>query len=308
MPLPSLRSALIVAAALAAPVAPERGAAEGATATAPKQTSQSQTSPGQTSSGQPEPRTYAYGTDPAQQLKLIMPATRRAGPAPILVTVHGGAWRAGSTAAADLSRRRAAYWGARGYALVSVDYPALPAAAPLDQAQSLALALRWIGVHGRALGLDPKAMVVLGEGSGAHLAALLGAAPQDAIARGMTVLPRGIVALDSSAYDIEHLMRHEDELPRFYEQAFGEDPSYWRAASPMARIANPLPHWLMICGAEKPVSCTEASGFAEALEGAGATTTVVPVALSHAEIGAAVGRPGIETEAIDAFLHGLNLP
>lgn len=87
----------------------------------------------------PRVETLAYGPDPAQLLDIHRPEVA-AGAAPVLVMVHGGGWRWGDKALPGVWQAKAAYWGARGYVLVSLDYRMLPAADPLDQARDVAAA------------------------------------------------------------------------------------------------------------------------------------------------------------------------
>lgn len=251
----------------------------------------------------PRVETLAYGPDPAQRLDIHRPEVA-AGPAPVLVMVHGGGWRWGDKALPGVWQRKAAYWGARGYVLVSLDYRMLPAADPLEQARDVAAALRFVQGHAGALGLDPARIVLMGHSAGAHLAALVGAEPA---AFGTPPLA-GIVALDSGAYDVSARMQARF-VPRLYRDAFGTDPTFWAAVSPTAQVRAPVRDWLLVCSTERPAACPETEGFARALGRATPKVTVLPVAMRHRAINVETGDPASPvTAALDTFLRRIGLP
>jgi len=246
--------------------------------------------------------TRAYGPDPAQALDIHLPAHPQ-GAAPVLVMVHGGGWRRGDKAMPGVWEPKAEHWGARGYALVSVNYRMLPEADPLVQAEDVAAALHYLSDHGAELGLDPARMVAMGHSAGAHLVALVAAdTPRFDPPR-----LAGVVALDSGAYDVTARMQAR-RVPKLYRNAFGTDPAYWNAASPSAQVHAPARNWLLVCSENRPVACPEAAGFARALGRAPTKVQVLPVALSHREINVETGLPGPVTAAIDGFLAGIGLP
>src|SRR5687767_2257226 len=98
---------------------------------------------------------------------------RGAGPRASVVVVHGGGWSAGS---------RVAHVGQiletvtrAGYHWFSVDYRLGGLARYEDSLTDLRSALAFIRCRGAGMGIDPNRLVLLGEDSGAHLAALLAA-------------------------------------------------------------------------------------------------------------------------------------
>jgi acetyl esterase len=92
---------------------------------------------------------------------------------PSVVVIHGGAWSSGSRIAhvgqilEELTRG--------GYHWFSVDYRLGGLARFEDGLADLRAALAFIRCHATELGVDPTRLVLLGEDSGAHLAALLAA-------------------------------------------------------------------------------------------------------------------------------------
>lgn len=112
---------------------------------------------------------YASGS-PAQKLDLHLP--RVAGPFPVVLWVHGGAWRSGDKAlGAHAPQRRLLE---RGWALASVNYRLSSEATFPAQLHDVRAAVRWLRTHAAALGLDAGRMAAWGASAGGHLAALLG--------------------------------------------------------------------------------------------------------------------------------------
>lgn len=112
---------------------------------------------------------YAKNGSRKQTLDLFLPE-RSKEKAPVIVWIHGGAWRAGDK-----------QWGpfrsmtAHGYAVASINYrlsskkSVFPA-----QLHDCKSAIAWIRTHADQYGLDPDRIGVWGASAGGHLAALLG--------------------------------------------------------------------------------------------------------------------------------------
>ncbi len=114
-------------------------------------------------------RNQRYG--PARRghrLDLYVSRRRRRPGQPVLVYVHGGAFRIGNKmlGARPLIYRLAAH----GWLCVSIDYRLLRVRRP-DQLADVRAAVEWVRAHARAHGADPDALFLAGGSSGAHLAA-----------------------------------------------------------------------------------------------------------------------------------------
>lgn len=101
------------------------------------------------------------------------------GPHPALLAVHGGGWFTGD---ASFYAHLGPYLASRGYVLFAVDYrladeqhKAYP-----EAVQDLRAALQFLRGRGAALGVDPARLGLIGDSAGAHLAALLALAGDDA--------------------------------------------------------------------------------------------------------------------------------
>lgn len=244
----------------------------------------------------------AYGPDPRQRFDVYRPA--RGEGAPVLVMVHGGAWRLGDKSARGVVEHKVAHWVPRGFVFVSVNYRLLPQADPLQQAGDVARALAAVQAKAAGWGGDPAKVVLMGHSAGAHLAALLGAAP--ALAEKAGARPwLGTVSLDSAALDVERIMaaRHY----RFYDAAFGADPAYWRAVSPTQALAAGAPPLLLVCSSIRPDQpCAQAHDFARRAQALGVRAEVAEQARSHKQINEELGTPGDYTARVDAFLSSLD--
>lgn len=103
--------------------------------------------------------------------------TRRTGPAPCVVWIHGGAWLFGDR------RYLPELWPTgellsalidRGYAVATIDYRHAKEAVFPAQLHDAKAAVRYLRHFADELGIDPDRLAVWGESAGGHLAALVG--------------------------------------------------------------------------------------------------------------------------------------
>jgi acetyl esterase/lipase len=115
-------------------------------------------------------RDLAYVKDghERQRLDLYLPA-KAAGPLPVVVWVHGGAWLAGGK-----DRCPAVPLVGKGYAVASVNYRLSQHARFPAQIEDCKAAVRWLRAHAREYNLDAEHIGVWGASAGGHLVALLG--------------------------------------------------------------------------------------------------------------------------------------
>ncbi|MGW7410913.1 alpha/beta hydrolase fold domain-containing protein [Streptomyces sp. NPDC054863] len=112
------------------------------------------------------------------ELDLWLPQDKTGELLPLVLFVHGGAWRRGRR---DDMGLRTRHWSpgpfariaAEGFAVACADYRLSGEAsfpAPLDD---LRAALRWLALRGAELGIDTDRTVLWGESAGGHLTSLL---------------------------------------------------------------------------------------------------------------------------------------
>jgi acetyl esterase/lipase len=113
-----------------------------------------------------------YATSAAGEplrLDLYKPDNNTAGPAPLIVWVHGGAWENGNKTAMPLEPIIE-----RGFAVASLDFsPASKAPFP-GQVHEIKAAIRFLRAEARQYGYDASRIAIAGASSGAHLAAVVG--------------------------------------------------------------------------------------------------------------------------------------
>jgi acetyl esterase/lipase len=243
-------------------------------------------------------RDLAYGDDPLQRIDAYVPL-HPAGP--VLVMVHGGGWALGDKASPAMIRPKVAYWTARGYVVVSVNYRLLPAADPLVQAQDVARALALVQQKAASWGADGQRVVLMGHSSGGHLVSLLHASPRLAQAQGAKPW-RATLALDGAALDVPALMRAR-HAPLF-DRAFGRDRAFWESVSPAhalqgRNVAAPM---LLVCSSLRARSCPQAQAFADK---AGPRVAVLPKAMSHMAIDQELGLPGAYSDVVARWISSI---
>ena len=126
-----------------------------------------------------------YETIDGEKLMLDVAIPREGdGPFPLIIGLHGGAWKAGSRK--DLSR--GVIWAdfgtgggslieslaAKGYVAASVSYRLAPKSKFPAQIQDVKTAVRFLRANAKTYKIDPGRVGVIGFSAGGHLAALMG--------------------------------------------------------------------------------------------------------------------------------------
>jgi acetyl esterase/lipase len=246
-------------------------------------------------------RDVAYGAHPRQRFDVHAPANPRG--ASTIFFVHGGGWRMGDKRQA--LGAKAAHWTAAGAFVVTTNYRLVPDADPVEQARDVARALAAAQREVARLGGDPDAFALSGHSAGAHLIALLAASPrmvQEAGARPW----RATVLLDAGAIDVVSTLE-SGRGKAIFDNAFGRDPAFWRAASPMHQLQARTAPVLAICAAARVIACAENRSFAEKARGFGGRAEVLPKAMTHAQINRLVGVDAAYSREIDDFLRSAGL-
>ncbi len=144
----------------------------------------------------------AYGDGPMETLDLFPAADR--GPAPVLVFLHGGYWRALDKS--DHSFLAPAFTR-RGVCVVVPNYTLCPATTIPGIALQMVQALAWTWRHVARFGGDPSRITVAGHSAGGHLAALMLACRWPQVGRDLpAALVRNALSI-SGLYELEPL-RH----------------------------------------------------------------------------------------------------
>lgn len=110
---------------------------------------------------------FARTGDRSLKLDLHLPAHSPL--SPLIIWVHGGAWRSGSRQDMPLAQLVQA-----GYAVASVDYRLSTEVKFPTQIHDIKAAVRFLRGHGGAWNLTTNTILVAGDSAGGHLAALVG--------------------------------------------------------------------------------------------------------------------------------------
>jgi acetyl esterase/lipase len=227
---------------------------------------------------------------------------------PVVIYVHGGGWTGGDKTEIGV---KPAYFTARGFVFVSVNYRLIPHAWPAEQADDVAEAVAWVREHSAAYGGDGRRLFLLGHSAGAHLSALVASNPAHLRRAGLEPRAlRGVVLLDSGAYDVEQLMRSPDGQAEVYRPAFAGNPAAWPTVSPCANVAAGKgipPHLLLLATAEgqrRPA----AESLVKVLRSAGVYAHLADASAfrDHHTITEDLGKPGDPpTAVVQVFLETL---
>lgn len=244
----------------------------------------------------------AYGSDEKQRMDYYIP--EKATGAPVILMVHGGAWRIGDKAASGVVENKVARWVPKGIIFISANYRLLPDANPLIQADDVVLAIKKAQKDVEKWGGDPAKFILMGHSAGAHLVSLVSSDPKKAYKTGARPW-LGTVSLDSAAYDIVEIMQSKHY--RFYDKAFGKDPVLWKSASPVHMLSAGVPPFFAVCSTKRPDSpCTQARNFAEKGISLGIRIEILEQAMTHADINKKLGISGAYTESVETFMSSLD--
>lgn len=108
---------------------------------------------------------------PAQVLDVYLPDAGK-GPFPVILNVHGGAWRSGDKVDGQLNAVLEAR--KRGYAIVTMNYRLSQEAPMPAQIHDVKAAIRWVRTNAKTYQLATEKMAVWGSSAGGHLVALAG--------------------------------------------------------------------------------------------------------------------------------------
>lgn len=247
-------------------------------------------------------KNIAYGHHPQQAMDVYFPvkALTDKTPAPLIVMVHGGAWSRGDKNNAAVVKNKVDYWTKQNWIFISINYRLVPDVTVQQQTQDIAEALIYIQKQAPHWHADSKRLVLMGHSSGAHLVSLLTTRPL-----WLTSQPqpwRATVALDSAAYHVEKIM--QTRHARLYDQAFGDQPSNWRALSPTFQLQQALPAFLAVCSTTRPDQpCAQAQQFIQQAQKLGTKVQLLPLPLSHIEINKSLGKNNPYTQAVNQFIQ-----
>ncbi len=208
-------------------------------------------------------RDLAYAPDPhpRQRLDLYLPPHET--PLPLIIWVHGGAFRAGSK-----DDYIPAEYLAEGYAVAAVNYRLSQHALWPAQIVDCKAAVRWLRSHAGDYGLDPQRFAAWGSSAGGHLVAMLG------VTRHVRAFEQGehldILSSISAVVDYygptDFLQMDAHRLPegmvhdaadspesQLVGGAIQEHPERVAAANPVTYVTGDAPPFLIVHGDRDPL-------------------------------------------------------
>jgi acetyl esterase/lipase len=246
---------------------------------------------------------YVPGGHERQKLDLYVPVDGE-GPFPLIVWIHGGAWKYGSKEGCIPSP-----WALKGYVVASINYRLSQHARFPAQIEDCMAAVRWLRAHAKAYKIDRDHVIAWGDSAGGHLASLLGTAgdaaewepgPPAESSRvqavidwyGRADLTRVCTDPSMAEHAVAHLIGGSGQ--GVYDVA--------RKASPIAHVSKDDPPFLIMHGdVDSTVPVQQSEAFAEALKKA--DVPVILVVLKGVGHGGAEFMKPDQVRIIDTFLQ-----
>lgn len=197
---------------------------------------------------------------------LYLPKARGRETRPVVLLLHGGAWRRGDR---GKMARVGQLLAEKGYAAFAIDYRLAPQFRFPAQLEDMRQALRFLQQHAGDYRLDMGRVGAWGYSAGGHLAALLGVLPPAGGQPALRVVIAGGAPTDLRIYP------DASSVKGFLGGTLAEQPDTYAAASPAAQVRAGLPAFFLYHGsADDLVVPSQSENFARALSAAG-----VPVEL-----------------------------
>ena len=211
----------------------------------------------------------AYGPTRAERLDIYK--APKAG-APVVIFIHGGAWKNGSKTENGYA---AEAFVAKGAAFVVTDFALVPGVMLEEQVRQNRAAIAWVARNAAQFGGDPKRIYVIGHSSGSHVAGMTLVTDWE----GVYGLPAGLIkgaGLASGMYDLEpvRLSSRNGYLKLDPARALGL--SSIRQIPPVAKV-GPLPAVVAWGSAELKEFQRQSQEFAAAWRAEGHPLTALEI-------------------------------
>ena len=232
------------------------------------------------------------------ELDLFVPPG--AGPHPVLVWIHGGAWWEGHRRNTSELLGSAAIFGrltTAGFAVATIDYRLSGEARFPAQLFDVKAAIRWLRYRSAELGIDAGRIAVWGESAGGHLAALAGLTGMNVDLDYRTQIGTGFVpaandlmavvdwfgvsdlgTMDEQSPPDSQVRHDEPDSPESHLLGgrVSQFPELVRAANPCVLAHRAAPPFLLMHGtADRTVPYGQSVQLADALQRAGARVRLV---------------------------------
>jgi arylformamidase len=246
------------------------------------------------------------GDDPnATSLDVYAPTAGK--DMPVMVWIHGGAWKIGDK---NRVEQKPKMFNNQGFVFVSINYRLVPNVEVTEQGYDIARAIRWVYDHIAEYGGSSEKIFLMGHSAGAHLAALVGTDEKYLEAEKLSLTNlQGVVLLDGAGYDVPWQIKHAGlpKLKTMYREVFSDDETKQLAMSPMTHVekGKHIPPFLILHVTTRRDSRHQSEALAKKLNEAGVLAEVVSAEnKTHATINRELGQDGDRpTEEIREFLE-----
>jgi acetyl esterase/lipase len=229
---------------------------------------------------------YVENSRPSQRMDFF-PPVETAGPAPLVVYIHGGAWLGG-----DKRENPARFLTRHGYAVASINYRLSQEAVFPAQIHDCKAAIRHLRAKSKDYGIDPDRIGVWGSSAGGHLVALLGTSggvadlegslgATNASSRVQAVVnyfgPSNLLTMGEQSGPGSRIQHDAPDSPesKLIGGAVQENKEKARAASPVTYATQDDPPMMHVHGDhDQIVPVGQSRELQAALEKAGAPTTL----------------------------------
>lgn len=184
------------------------------------------------------------------QLDLYVPEDIQK-PAPLLVFIHGGAWKGGKRS--DYLVYLAAF-AQKGYLTATVSYRLLKDGPYPACAEDITDAVNWFFKNGEAYGYDPDRIALVGGSAGAHLALLAAYGWEKQTASDSLMLPekmhhiKAVVDIYGPVDLTTPYAQTQPLVTNFIAHSYQERPELYREASPVQYLDKNDPPTLILHG------------------------------------------------------------
>ncbi len=240
-------------------------------------------------------RNLVYARTPQKELLLDLYLPAGATPLPVILWVHGGAWRSGSKEPCPAVRQ-----SGRGYAVACISYRLSQEALFPAQIEDVKAAVGWLRANAAKHNLDANRIGAWGASAGGHLVALLGSSADDPATRVQAVVdffgPTDFLRMRDFPGKMDHDAPDSPES-RLIGGAIQQNKEKVARANPITYVSRDDPPFLIMHGDQDPlVPLNQSELLHTALTKAGVESTL------HVVKGAGHGFGGPEIDArVNAF-------